>query len=134
MLEKTFDELLNLGVVFAILAIIIGVLFWLWQKAEAALKSKEIERLQDQKDWQKEFKEQEIRHAGELKNANEENRVLSKARLDNALDMLTFVRNMEDAIKKGDVREAIETINKAIESVRLMVRKIAKKNSIDLDE
>lgn len=119
MLERTFDELLKLGLVFAILAIILVVVFHLWQKSEAA-------RIADEKAWQAEFKEQEIRHAEKLKELTDENKGLNKARLDSALDMLAFVKSMEDAIKKGDV-------SKAIDELKSMVKKIAKHQNVDVD-
>jgi hypothetical protein len=119
MIERTFDKLVELSIVFALLAIAIGVLFWLWQKAEKACK-------EDEKSWQAEFKDQEMRHAADIKALVEKLEISNKARLDGALDMLAFVRNMEDAIKKGDVREAISELHR-------MVRKIAKHQNIDID-
>ncbi len=125
-IDRTFDRLFELGIVFVILALVIGGLIYLWQRSEKALAAEKLARLEDEKLWHVEFKQQELRHGGEIKQLTDENKTLNEKRLNGAIDMLTFVRGMEDAIKKGDVSAAINEL-------KMMVRRIAKHQNIDVD-
>lgn len=100
---KWIDILFNQGLGVALMGM---GLYLLWQE----YKKKEKERQLEREAWQLRFDVQEEKHKAEIKEKDLEIKELHIKDRNTALDTLTFVRNMEDAVKKADGRALAEKI------------------------